>query len=864
MKQFFIKKVLPHFLVLIGFWLFSLAYFPIDFSKKQVQQSDIIHYKGGSQEIEKYRKETGEQTLWTNTMFAGTPAVGISVNYPYISSYAYYILNPFQLKSHAYTLFLALTAFYFLMCVLGVSPLLAFIGAIGFGLSTYFFIIESVGHNSKSRAMALMPYIIGSILLIYRNNKWLLGGVLYALFFTLQNGVNHPQIVYYTGFIVLAIVLTYLWKAIQEKQFISYIKKSALILLFSSFALLTNFSNIVTQYTHGKQTIRGKSELTISPSGKPDNHAKENQTSGLDRDYINQYSYGLLETFDLYIPGLMGVSNGYDLGEDSHTYKYVQSKYGRQAAKQIAQQAPTYWGPQPFTEGPVYIGAVLIFLFILALVGIKGQTKIWVIGATAICFILAWGKHASIITDLFIDYFPLYNKFRTVSMILVIAELTIPLFGIYGLYKFLKQDKEQQLKALKISTIIAGGICLFFIVFAGSFDFTGLNDAAYVQRYNSFRLNGEELMDKIRLDREALMRGDAFRSLLFVVLSAASILALIKLPKLKKEYLFVALGILIVADLWPMAKSHLNEDNFKDRKTVIEKPFQVNQYDVQILQSELSNPKVRAKVEEAYGKPITKIKTSDEFIQLLQEVTYHTNYKVLNLTKGVMSDASTSYLHKSLGGYSAVKLRKYQELWDFHISQNNPAVINMLNTKYVITAGKDGKAQVIKNPGALGNAWFVNEVKYMKNADEEIMALNSFEPSKTAIANIRDKSEMGTNFTTDATAKVEMMEYLPNNLKYKSSSNADGLVVFSEIYYKNGWKAFVDGKETKVFNVNYLLRAIKVPAGEHKIELKFDMDSYSKGNIVSIVFSILMLLVVALGVGFEVYKFYKKTNKELE
>jgi hypothetical protein len=872
MKQIFIKKILPHLLVIIGFWLFSLAYFPVDFSKERIRQSDIVHWQGGTQEISNYNKVHEDDALWTNSMFAGMPSYGISTVFPNnLTKKVTYILNPFNMKSQAYRLFLSLISFYILMCVLGVSPLLAFVGSIGFGLSTYFYIIESVGHNSKAYTMAYMPLIVSGILLVYKRNKMLLGASLFGLFFSLQNGAGHPQIVYYTGLMVLCLGFTYLYFYIKNNAVKEFFIKSGILVVFALLSVMCNFSHTFTNYEYAKHTIRGKSELSITPNGKTD--ASNNKTSGLDRDYINAYSYTKLETFNLFIPGLMGGSSGYNLYEngkrgdwkaeltgnkkvkvnrDSHTYQYVSKKYGEKNAQMLTRGLPMYWGQQPFTEGPVYIGAVLVFLFILALITTRGPTLIWVLSSTVLCFVLAWGKHFSIITDLFIDYFPLYNKFRTVSMILVIAEFTIPFFAIYGLHKLLKRDKEFIFSSVKKAIYVAGGICLFFILFAGSFDYIGLNDAAYMQRFQSMGLDAGALFDNIRLDREALMRSDSIRSLIFVLLSAAGILLYVKVKTVKKQYLFAIIAVLVLADLWPMAKSHLSKKNFVSAKQ-IQKPYPVQNYDLQILSTELKDESIKKKLLVENKEKLKGLNQNDQYIKLLQELNFLTNYRVLNLSKAVMTDASTSFLHKSLGGYSAVKLRKYQDLWDFHLAKMNPAVINMLNTKYIIQPNKEGKANAILNPSALGNAWFVDNIKEVENADKEILALSSFEPSRTAIVRKNYATKLKDyQFSKSDSAKIVMTKYSPNVLEYQSSSDVDNLAVFSEIYYSAGWKAYVDGKETEIYPVNYLLRSIKVPKGNHKIEMKFHPTVYFVGNSIDLISSSLLLLIIAFAIFMEV------------
>ena len=801
-----IKKIIPHVIAVILFIAISFTYFSPVLQNKTLHQHDVSMFKGASKEIQDFRDKTGKEALWTNSMFGGMPAYLISVKYPYDFFKKIHALMGLGLTPPVNMLFLLLLGFYILLLAFKIDPYLSIAGAFAFALSSYFLIVIGAGHNTKVVAIAYMAPLIGGIVMAYRR-KMLLGTLIFAFFFALQLTVNHLQITYYTFLTILIFGFVELYFAFKQKYIKKFFKTTAALIIAAFLAIGANFTNLYLTYDYGKDSIRGKTELTSE---------KQNRTSGLDKDYATAWSYGVAETFTLLVPDLMGGASGGELPKSSETYKLIKNNYGAVYANQAIKQMPTYWGDQPMTSGPVYVGAIIFFLFVLGLIIVKGAVKWWLLFATILSVTLAWGKNFMPLTDFFLDYFPGYNKFRAVSMILVIAEFTMPLLGILALKQIINNEieKKQLFKALKISLGIVGGLLLIFAVMPGMFfDFSAPSDQQYLAQ------GAKEFIDAIRHDRETLLQKDAFRSLIFVLLSVVVILAY-HFKKLNKTSTYVIFALLFIIDLWPIDKRYLNNDDFTSKRKQKE-TFQPTAADLQILQD----------------------KSLD--------------YRVFNATVSTFNDASTSYFHKSIGGYHGAKMRRYQELIDFEISKQNMAVLNMLNTKYFIIPTKDQGPVVQINPQALGNAWFVKNYKIVDNADEEIAALTDFNPAETAIIDKRFSDKI-TNFKAgDNSGTIKLEKYEPNYLVYKSSANGERLAVFSEIYYAKGWNAYVDGKLTPHFRVNYVLRAMIVPKGEHKIEFKFEPKAYSTGNTIELISSILFLLIIVGILYFE----FKSTKK---
>jgi hypothetical protein len=779
-----LKKITPHLMVLLLFVAISFVYFSPVLEGKRLDMPDIKNWKGMSKEVVDFREATGEEALWTNSMFSGMPAYQISTQYK--ANLIQYIDKALMLglPRPANMLFLYLLGFYILLLSLKVDYRLAVVGAIAFAFSSYFFIIIQAGHMTKAHAIAYVPMVVAAVLYTYRG-KMFLGGVLTALTVALQLYCNHLQITYYLLLMLLLIGIVQLVKDIKAKNLVDFAKRSGVLLFAGLLASGTSLTRLSTTMEYGKDSTRGKSELT-------DN--LDNKTSGLDKDYATSWSYGVAETFTLLIPNFYGGASQGELTTDSETYQAIKRAPN---AKQLIKQLPLYWGNQPFTSGPTYAGSIVIFLFILGLLFVKSQMRTWLLLATILSIMLAWGKNFMPLTDFFLDYFPAYNKFRAVSMILVIAEFTLPLLGFLALNKFLTSDKSEneKKKPLQIAFYIVGGLSLLFALLPSLFfDFVGSQDASLAK-------SGWPV-EALQSDRAGLLSADAWRSFIFIALTFGALWMFLK-NKLQSKYVILIVGVLIMADMWTVNKRYLNDDHFA-RKRKVEIPYQVTAADQQILRD--TDP----------------------------------NFRVFNQSVSTFNDASTSYFHKSIGGYHGAKLKRYQELIENHISKGNMAVLNMLNTKYFITP----KGQAQQNPAAMGNSWFVNTVNIVTNADAEIAALNGFNPSNTAIVDARFSDQIINNLD-NTSANITLTEYKPNYLKYNSNSTIDGIAIFSEIYYDKGWNAYVDGKLSPHFRANYVLRGMQIPKGNHSIEFKFEPSIYKTGETISLASSIILLLLLA-------------------
>lgn len=800
------KKTLLHHLVAIAIFIaISLVYCSPLFQGKQVKQDDITRFNGMSKEIVDFRDKTGKEPLWTNSMFGGMPAYQISVLYPSnLIQYVHRVVR-LGLPHPAGMLFLYLVGFYFLLITLKFDVRMSTIGAFAYALSSYFFIIIEAGHNSKADAIGYFAPVVAGVLMTYRGKIWL-GGIVTALALALQLYVNHLQITYYLFLTLLVLGIVELVKAIKEKQYLPFLKSTGVLIIASGLAVTPNIGNILLTYDYGKYTTRGQSELN-----------EKKVSTGLDKDYALGWSYGVGETMTLLIPNFYGGSSSGELSTSSETYKtLIEKSVPVSQAKQIIKNAPMYWGDQPFTSGPVYAGAIVCFLFVLGLFVLKGDYKWWLLLATILSIMLSWGKNFQWFTDIFFDHFPGYNKFRTVSMILVIAEFTMPLLALLGLKKIMEGEipVKQIKKYLLYSFYIVGGLTFFFVLLPGAlFDFVSSSD-------EQMKTSGypDWIIEAFRADRGNILRSDAFRSFAFIVL-AGGVIWLFVINKLKKEYAYWGMALLILTDMWVVDKRYLNNDSFV-AKTKIEKPYLPTQADMQILQDK------------------------------------DLDYRVLNLSVSTFNDANTSYFHKSVGGYHGAKLKRYQELIEYQISKNNMSVLNMLNTRYIIQLDEKTQQQLVhRNPLALGNAWFVQEFKLVANADSEMNALTNFNPAQTAIVDKRFENELSNlKINVDSTASIKLVGYEPNVLTYQSKASTEQLAVFSEIYYQPGWNAYIDGKLMQHFRANYVLRAIRVSAGEHKIEFKFEPQVYYTGEKISLAGSILLLLLAGGVIFMEVKK----------
>ena len=783
MKTFDWKKSLPHLHAVAIFVLISVVYFSPLLEGKKLEQQDIRQFKGMTEEIVQHRAEYDEEPLWTNSMFSGMPAYQISVLHK--SNLISYFSNVFKLylPAPAGTVFLYLLGFYFLLVTLSIDYRLAIVGAIAFAFSSYFFIIIEAGHNTKAHAIGYLSPIVASVLMVFRG-RMLLGAGLTSLFTALMVNANHFQITYYLIILLFVIGTVKLVEAFKEKTMSVFIKQVAFLLLAGGVGALTSSSKLMTTMEYGAESIRGKSELTAN---------QNNKTSGLDKDYATAWSYGKAESFTLLIPNFHGGASGGELGTDSETYKLFKNSAGSSQAKNIIKQLPLYWGTQPFTSGPVYAGAIICFLFVLGLFLFNGYLRWWIVISFLLMLTLSWGKNFMPLTDFFLENIPAYNKFRAVSTTLVIVEFLMPFLGILALNKILEEGKTKKvLKGLKYSLGITGGLCLLFaLVPTMFFDFTSPNDQQY----------GDALSNALQLDRASIFQSDAYRSLILILLAGTSIWLYLS-NTLKKLPTILIIGFLILGDMWVVNKRYLNNDNFKAKRKVVQ-PYTPTTADNQILRD--TDP----------------------------------NFRVYNTTVSPFNDASTSYFHKSIGGYHGAKLRRYQELIDNHISKGNMQVLNMLNTKYFIVKGQNGPVAQL-NSGALGNAWFVNDIIKVENADKEIETLGQINTANQAV--VDDRFDTPQSISIDSTASINLTSYKANHLSYEFSSTKEQFAVFSEIFYNKGWNAYIDGELVPHVRANYVLRAMTIPAGKHTIDFKFEPKTHYLGENISLASSVILLL----------------------
>lgn len=817
-----LKKFLPHIVAIVLFLGLSLIYFyPVVTENKGLFQGDISNMVGWGKDAKDYHEKTGDYVFWSNSMFSGMPA-NYTYTVPFFNIFNY-IGMVFRLNLSTYhigILFIYLLGFYIFLISIGCKPLLSIVGAVAYAFTSYNLIIIDAGHVNKALVMATMAPVLGGIILCYR--KKYLWGIITTLIFT---GINilwgHQQISYYLLLMILILAIVYLIYAIKEKTLKDYFISSGILVVVAALAIAPSLGTLLSTIDYSKDTMRGGAVLQKNAEGKK-------ESSGLDIDYAYAWSYGKAETMTLLIPNFHGSSSGYDVGENSEYYNLLKkSGYGSQQAAQSSKHAPMYWGDQPFTEGPSYAGAIVCFLFVLGLIIVKGPEKWWLLGATILSIIMAWGKNFEIINNFLFYHLPFYNKFRVPAMALIMAEVTMVALAILALKEIFdhKENRKIYLKPLYISAGITGGLCLIFALLGGSLmSFSGVIDAQF-QNYPP------EFMAAIISDRKSMLASDSWRSFIFIALAAGVLWYYIN-NKFKTKYLIAMIGVLILADLWTVDKRYLNYDSFVEKKEI--------------------------------GKVIP----TEADKQILQDKD--PDFRVLNLTTSTFQESRTSYFHKSIGGYSPAKLRRYQDIIDYHFSGNiNMNVLNMLNTKYVITASQQGQPPVAQqNPGALGNAWFVNELKWVDSPDEEIVALNDFNPAQTAFVNKEWQNTLkgweSLQHEKDSTAFIHLTDYAnPGNLFYESSSIMPHLAVFSEVHYKT-WHAYIDGKEVPLIRVNYLLRGLEVPAGNHKIEFKCVDDVYIRGAILSKVSSAIVGIIILCLFGFAIWTTIKKRQPQPE
>ncbi len=863
------KKLIPYLAAIVIFAALTLIYFKPLLDGKVLRQDDIARHKGMSKEIADYREKYNKEPLWTNSMFGGMPAYQVSTLYPgnWLSK-----LDPvfkLYLPHPGGYLFLYFLGFYILLLCLRIDPWLSLVGALAYGLSSYFLIIIEAGHNSKANALGYLPAMIGGIVLIYNGRLWL-GFAIATLFSAMQINANHVQITYYGYILIGFIVAGFFVEALRNGQLISFTKATALFVIATLIALMPNAGNLLTTNEYGKYSTRGKSELSIKSNVKKKfalddaryfekidvndpnlvEEYEKNTTTGLDADYATQWSYGIDETMTFLIPDYKGGASQPISAADKDALKKVNPDFREQVG-----QSSAYFGDQPFTSGPVYIGAIIVFLAIIGMLIVKGAFKWALVLATLLTVALSWGANFMGLTDLFMHYIPGYNKFRAVSMILVVAELTLPLLAILALNEMIKAGslsktfqvfgKMISLKKIVFgSAIVTAGFCLLGYLMPDMVNsFTSIQEEnRMVQRYISggypedqIRPFIAELMPQLGIARKAVFKSDAIRSFIFIGL-ALMVLVLFFNSKINRNITYGALGLFVLIDLWSVDMRYLNENSYITKEQNTQMIAGKSAADIEIL------------------------KDTDP------------DYRVLNLESNTFNDASTSYYHKSIGGYHGAKLKKYQELIDFHLDKEisflfknggqlfgsattrdslfrQLGVINMLNTRYLILpAGNNADPMVLTNSAACGNAWFIKHLFAVKDADEEILGLRKLNTSLYAVVQEKELTAIGAKVDYTGEGEIKLISYKPDELVYESTAAENQFAIFSEIYYPKGWNAYLDGKKVPYAAVNYVLRGLPIPAGKHKLEFKFEPETYATGNQIALIGSIVLVLAVIIGI----------------
>jgi hypothetical protein len=843
-----IKRYLPYIAAVVLFIIVTALFFsPVVFDGKRVAQGDITQYNGVSREIVEYREKTGEEALWTNSMFSGMPAYQVSVLYP---SNAVQYIQQFFLKVFPMPvpmILLCMVGFYFLLTTLKVDPWVAIGGAIAYGLSSYLITIIPAGHNTKGFAIAYMAPVLMGVLITFRGRLFL-GAAITALALALEIYSNHLQITYYLAILVLFVGIGEGIRLFKEGKLNYFTKAVGLLLIASVLAVMPNYTNLALTNEYGKESTRGKSDITVDDK-------EQKKTSGLPIEYATQWSYGVGETFTLLIPDFSGGASEAISSYDEKALDGVDDQYKEYIGGQSA-----YFGDVIFTSGPFYVGAIICFLFILGLFIVKDQIKWWLLGATVLAIMLSWGRHFIDFTEFFFNNVPGYNKFRAVSMILVIVQLTMPLLGMLAIREIIKNPGviKAQIKKFYAALAITAGIALLVYIMPSSFVTpVSPEDSAQmiagIKGQGATQVQAEEVVANLETARLAIVTSDAIRSFFFIILAAGLIFVYIRKP-----FATIALGgglaLLLLVDMWGVSSRYISDEKGNSN---YEKP----------------------------RKTVTSFVQSEADKQILQDPS--PDYRVLNVAVQTWQDGSTSYWHKSIGGYHGAKLKRMQELYEQVMDGNVNAIrsglntatndsmlravlaqqtaLNMLNTKYIIypVRMEDGRTgeQVLTNRFACGNAWFVNDIKFVANPDEELKSLKTFSPRQTAIV---DKSQLESGSIAefkpkyDSAASISLVSYAPNELKYTSNATSEQFAVFSEIYYDKGWNAYVDGKLTPHIRADFVLRAMKVPAGKHEIVFKFEPATYYTGEKIALAGSVMLFLFVGLGIFLDVRK--KKEN----
>lgn len=806
------KKIWPELAIVGIFIIASAIYYWPALEGKVIYAGDYINGRAACQESYDFHKQTGEYSFWTGSMFSGMPNYQIGANGGFIVDK---ILNPIRwvLKAgnrNVFFLFLYfLIAFYLLLRTFKVDKWVSMAGAFATAMSSYFFVIVAASHNGKAYSITWMTLVLIGFILTYRKQyTW---GALMIMFFTYIGFFQHPQMSYYMCMLIGVLFFAELAIAVRDKEWKHWAIATAIFFTSFGVGMGMGSANVFVNQEYSNETMRGgHSDLEKITDDK-------NKTKGLDLDYATAWSYGKAETMTFLIPNYMGGASGYNVGDKSVLYKeLVGARVPKGSARQFCQAAPTYWGEKAFTSGPVYMGAIICFLFVLALLIVPGPYKWALLIATIFSVLLAWGKNFMPFTRLFFDYFPMYNKFRAVESILIVAEITMPLLGFMAIKQIMdSENRKKYLVPLYISAGVTAGLCLIFALLGSSMmNFTSSYDNQWKGQV------GDEIYRMIIDQRAAMMTADAWRSFFFVLVTTILLFIYVKKP-FKTLYLGLALTVLVVADMWPVDKRFCNDSYFVTAKER-DKVFKLQPYEEELLQND------------------------------------KTYYRVMNLTTNTFNDARTSYYLKSIGGYSAAKLRRYQDLIDEHISKMHMPVLNMLNTKYFITKDRDGQVFPYLNDEAFGNCWLIDYLVAVNNANDESNALNELDLKHNAVYDETYEANLNLNIApispTAPGDRIELIDFSPKKLKYHSIVSGQRMAVFSEIYYPYGWKATIDGKPTDLYRVNYMLRAVTIPEGEHEIVMFFSPDSIRKGNILSLSCFVVLLLTLIGALGAYIHK----------
>lgn len=826
MQSFDFKKLLPHIYTFVGFIVIALLFSYPQLQGMKLFQGDHIQWQAMAKEGMDWHEKTGENVLWSNTQFGGMPTFTYYV--AELNNYIYPIQEGIMniVGKPAGFLFLAMLGFYILGLALNFNRWLTIAGAVAYAFSTYNITLIEAGHETKMWALAYMPIVMAGLLYLYRGKYWT-GIPVLGLSLALLMTTSHYQVMYYSIMMILGMVITLFVQAMKEQKLKQFFVASGIAALTALIAIGPSMQLFLATLQYNKTTMRGgESELTI-------NHDADKKTGGLDKDYAFLWSNAWGESFTVLVPYLYGGASGEKLDEGSETYDVMTSMgVSDQQAEGFVSRLPTYWGPQPFTGGPFYFGAIICFLFLLAMMVLKTTHKWWILGVSILAFLMSLGNNFQALNYFLFDTLPAFNKFRVPNMILVIPQLLFPLLAVWGLNDILagKIEKEELWKKVKLSGIIVGGLCLV-LAFGGSmfFDFKSDKDAQLQQQLTQSFQNEEaakKVVQAIQSDRQSMATTSGITSAVFIALMVGLLWAYYQ-GKVKAQHLAMALIALIVVDLFRVDSKYIGEENYVDPET----------YEAQF------NP-----------RPVDR--------QIMQDPDPY--YRVLDLSVNTNNNAMQAAHHKCIGGYSPTKMEVYQDMIDVHMGrQYNKEVLNMLNTKYIISPqGQNGQPVAIPNSEACGNAWFVERVQWEETADNEMIALTAeqlgstdtmegaFRPLETAVMRTQYKDGIGAStFVKDSAAIVKLDKYGLDNISYYSNNSHEGLAVFSDIYYPYGWKAYVDGQETPIYKANYLLRAVKLPAGEHKIEFVFHPEKFYLGDKIAMVTSILLILVTLGSIG---------------